>query len=269
VEIHIMKKFALGLAIVVVLIAVGVWFLFMDLDHLIKVAIEKYGTAATQSEVALSSVHLSLTSGAGSLNGLTVANPKGFSSNQAMSLGSISVQVETSSVTGNGPIIIKSIDIEKPQVLFELANNGSTNLQAIQNNTQAYANSAAGQSNAKPASDGSTPPNAKPGRKIIINDLVINNGQVEVSQAMLKGKQMSVPLPAIHLTGIGQNSGGATAAQVAEQVLNSISGAAARSALTELAKEKISGALGAVPGAAIGGAAVNQVGSQIKGIFGQ
>ena len=106
-------------------------------------------------------------------------------------------------------------------------------------------------------------------RKLIINDLTVHNGQVSISQASLGSKQLSAPLPAIHLTGIGQGSGGATAGQVAEQVINSISGSAARAAITELAKEKVSGALGAVPGSAIGGAAAGQVGTQLKGIFGQ
>ena len=127
----------------------------------------------------------------------------------------------------------------------------------------------AGKTGAKPASDGSTPADAKPGRKLIINDLIVHNGQVGISAEALKGKQLSTPLPTIHLTDIGKNSGGATAAQVADQIIGSISGAAARTAITELAKEKISGVLGAVPGAAIGGAAAGQVGTQLKGIFGQ
>ena len=61
-----MKKLALGLLVLVVVLGAGGYYLFLNLDHYIKVAIEKYGTAATQSEVSLSSVSLSVTTGADS-----------------------------------------------------------------------------------------------------------------------------------------------------------------------------------------------------------
>jgi len=265
-----MKKIGIGVLVLVALVGFAGWYLFMNLDHLIKVAVEKYGSQATQTTVSLDSVKLSLTSGQGELSGLGVSNPKGFSSGKAFDLGSITVLVDKSSITGNGPIIVKSVDIEQPQVGFELATNGDTNLQAIQKNAQSYASSMAGKAQ-DGGNSGATQASANGGggRKMIINDLTIHNGQVAVSAAPLKGKQLSAPLPIIHLTDIGKNSGGATAAQVAEQLISSVSGAAARVALTELAKEKISGALGAVPGSAIGGAAMDAVGGQVKSIFGQ
>ena len=237
-----MKKIGIGVVVLIVLVGFAVWYLFMNLDHYIKVAVEKYGSQATQTTVSLDSVKLSLSSGQGELSGLSVSNPKGFSSAKAFNLGSITVQVDASSVTGNGPIIIKSVDIEQPQVGFELATTGDTNLQTIQKNAQNYAASMAGK---QQGNAGATQASASGGggRKMIINDLTIHNGQVAISAAPLKGKQLSAPLPTIHLTDIGKNSGGATAAQVAQQLISSVSGAAARVGITELAKEKISGAL--------------------------
>jgi hypothetical protein len=265
------KKIAIGLAVLVVIVAMGGYYGWSHLDRIVRAAVEKYGTAATQTEVSLSTVNLSLTSGQGSLGGLNVGNPKGFSSNKAMSLGSIAVKIDLGSIRGSGPIVISQIIIDKPQVTYELANNGDSNLQTIQRNAQAYAASAAGggSGNAGTGASAGAGGSGTPSRKLIINDLQVNDGQVAISAAALNGKQLSVPLPNIHLTGIGKGSGGVTAAQVAQQLLSSISTEAAKAGVTELAKEKVEGALKALPVGAIGGAAADTVGDQLKGVFGQ
>ncbi len=265
-----MKKIAIGLAVLVILLGAGGLYFYSSLDNIIKGVVEKYGSLATASKVTLDSVKLELTSGNGSLYGLTVTNPVGFSSNKALYLGLVSVTVDVASVRGNGPIVIREIIIDKPQVGYELLNDGTSNLSTIQKNTQTYANSlqanVAGSKDkpsAQEVASGSQPP-----RKIIIDNLVIRNGQVSISQEMLQGKQLSTDLPEIHLTDIGKDRGGATAGQVAEQILGSITSAASQSALTTLAKEKLNGVLQAVPGASIGKGAIDQVGTQLKGLFG-
>jgi hypothetical protein len=265
------KKIAIGFFGLIVLLGIGGYLLYSNLDYIIKIKIEKYASAATQTNVALDSVKLALTTGDGNLSGLSVSNPKGFSSAKAFYLGSIDVKLDTSTLRGNGPIVIREMIIDKPQVTYELLNNGDSNLQAIQNNTQTYANSFQGKTNesTKPTEPAADTNGKKEGRKIIISDLIIRNGQVAISQEMLQGKQLSTGLPEIHLTNIGKASGGATAGQIAEQVFGAITSAAAQSSIAELAKEKITGVLQQVPAASIGKAAIGAVGTQLKGIFGQ
>lgn len=260
------KKIAIGVAALLVIIAGVAYFLFSNLDSIIKAAIEKYGTAATQAEVRLDSVKLSIAAGEGSLNGLSVANPKGFSSTKAIYLGKISVKLDTSSVTGGGPIVIPEIVIEKPQIAYELANDGGSNLQTIQKNAVAYAGASSGTQPASGAGSGSSASstsgsNAGQERKVIINDLYIRDGQVGISAALLPGKTLTAGLPTIHLTNICKDKGGATPAQVAEQVLVSITSTAAKVASTELTKQL--GSLKGIPGA--GG----DIGNQVKGLLGR
>jgi hypothetical protein len=223
------KKIGIGFVVLLLLIAGAVWYLFSDLDSLVKTAIEKYGSAATRASVTVDTVALSLTSGAGTISGLDVGNPPGFSTAHALTLGSIAVQLDTGSLTGSGPIVIKSVNITQPQVTFEL-NGGigpagistNSNLKAIQYNVQSYAGSGA---SSAPAQSGGSPP-----RKEVIDDLTVTGGQITIVAPQLtaqlgsqiKGKNLTVPLPPIHLTGIGQNSGGATAAQITSQVLSAI-----------------------------------------------
>ncbi len=148
-------------------------YLWSNLDSIIRAAVEKYGTAATQTAVKLDSVKLSIASGEGGmLGGLSIANPEGFRlplRSKRFYLDSVSVKVRiTASIRGTGPIVIREITIVKPQVNYELTNGGDSNLQTIQRNAMAYAN--------KMNSGKATPGQAEaekdktPGRKMVIND---------------------------------------------------------------------------------------------------
>ncbi len=211
-----LKKIASAIGIFIVVILLGAGYLYTHLDRIVAAAIEKYGTAAAQTDVTVSGVNLAPFSGSGGMSNLAVANPKGFSSSKAISLGSIKVTVDPHSIAGTGPIVIHQIAIEKPAVSYELNNSGDSNLQTIQHNAQAYANGLQGGGSSSSASASSSGGKSAPGRKLIIEDLQINSGQLSISQTSLP-KPLSTTLPNIHLTNIGKDSGGVTAAQVASQ----------------------------------------------------
>lgn len=262
-----LKKIIIGLVVLIVIVGIGLGYLWSNLDNLIRSAVEKYGTAATQTAVALDHVKLSITSGEGSLGGLSVDNPKGFNSNvKAFYLGSVAVSVDVNSIQGTGPIIIKEITIEKPQVNYEITIAGDSNLSALQKNAQNYANSMSGKTNTTPDQPVANT-EQKASRKIIINDLYVRDGQIGISTQMIKDKNFAAPLPEIHLTGIGKNSGGATAAQVADQLLSSITASAGKVATSEIAKN-LAGFkdLSTLKGTASD--ATTNVKSQLKGLFG-
>jgi hypothetical protein len=227
------KKLGLALAVLLVLIAGAAWYLFSNLDGLIKTAIEKYGSAATAASVTVDNVDLSLSSGAGSINGLVVGNPAGFATPHALSLGSVGVQVDTSSIAGSGPIVIDEVTISQPQITYEVQGlSTNSNLKAIQNNVQAFAASTvpAQQQQAQQSS-------SAPARKEIIRDLIITGGEIGISSSALNGKALTVPLPVIHLTNIGENGGGASPAEIAQQVLGAITSSASKVSATALTKQ--------------------------------
>jgi hypothetical protein len=208
------------LLIAVVAIAV---YVLSSLDSLIQTAIETYGSQATKAEVTVSDVELDLTSGKGAIRGLQIGNPAGYNTPTALMLGAIAVQVDTSTVTSD-PVVISSITIDSPDVTYELGKKES-NIDALQRNVESFASAqgggtSGGGSAEKPAAGGSK--SEKTGPKFIIDDLYVKNGKVNVSATLLEGKTLSAPLPDIHLTGIGRDSGGADAEQIATQVLGAI-----------------------------------------------
>lgn len=201
------------LAVVVIAIVGVVVFIYSNLDSIVKDAVEEYGPQFTGVSVKLAKVELSPENGQGILTGLVVGNPKGYQTDSAFKLGSISMNIDISSLTSD-TIIIKSIVIDKPDITYEFGDGGS-NVDVIGKNVE----KAAGGSGAKKEEkkdDG-------PGKKMIIESLVVSNGKVSVSHPLLKGKKLGSDLPTIRLKDIGKDKkGGASPAEVVDKIMDAI-----------------------------------------------
>jgi len=213
---------------VIVVIVVVFAFVLGNLDTLVKEAVEKVGSDATQARVSLDKVEISLKSGSGALNGLKVGNPKGFQTPSAFELGRISVTLDTAKIGGD-VVVIKEIVIDKPQVTYELAGN-SSNVNAIKGNVDAYARKFSSGAEKKSGD----------GPKLIIDNLYIKGGQVGVSAGFLKGKTLTTPLPDVHLKDIGKKEKGADPAAVTQKVIDSMT-QGATSAVGALGLDKMMG----------------------------
>lgn len=105
-----MKKILIALvAVLLILIGAGV-FLASNLDGYIKETIEKEGSIALGSQVSLQAVETDLAAGSAKLSGLSIANPKGYSSEHAFSVNTIQAKVDY------GNQIIEEVLIEKPTI---------------------------------------------------------------------------------------------------------------------------------------------------------
>jgi hypothetical protein len=266
------KKIIIGVVVLLVVVAGGLFYLYSNLGSYIKAAIETYGSQATQAKVTVDSVKLSATDGQGSISGLVIGNPAGFNGPQSMSLGLVSLTVDTGSITQN-PVIIKQVVINAPQVNYERSGLTTGNLEKIRDNVTSYTNAQRGQPSGGspqpspgPSTGGAPPPAEKDARKVIINELSIRDGKVSVSATQLQGRTLSANLPAIQLHDIGKAKGGATPAEVAQAVLGAITNEASKVAVAELQKSlgNIGGAVQErLQGVNPGGAA-----DQLRGILG-
>ena len=204
------------ISMVVVLTGVMIFFLIFSMDSLVTMAIEKYGSAALQTEVTLDDTKISLRSGKGTLRGLRVSNPKGFETETAFQLDEISMILEPRTIT-KGIVIIKEIIISAPQITYELGPKGS-NLDVLQRNATRKASGGAGTGgDAQPANGAK-----EKGRKLIIESLIIRDGKVNVSAFGLQGKKITVDLPVIRMANIGKSQGGATPSEVVKQLIDAL-----------------------------------------------
>jgi len=234
-------------AVVVVVLVIG------NLGSIIKSAVESFGSDATQTQVTLKSADVSITSGEGSLDGLVIANPQGFATPTAFELGHISVKIDTSTVTSD-VIVIKEVVIDAPKVTYELSNTLSTNLGTIQDNVDAYTKKL-GVGGDGGGGEEETPASGEGGKKFIIENLWVRNGNVKLA-ATVAGGGVGAPIGEIHLQDIGKKSGGATAAEVTGKVLKALVNGALKAAteggIADTAKGAVDSAIGGVKGAVEG-----------------
>ena len=240
-----MKKILLGIAIVLLLaIGGGAWWLYSSLDSLVASAIRTYAPEILGVSVKLSGVTIKPADGSASLRGLVIGNPKGFKTAHALSLGEIAMTLDINSLTKD-VILIKQISVIKPDVIYEKGSGGS-NLDAIQHNVDSYVSAhGGGKSEAK---------DKGPGKKFIIENFYLKDGKANVSAEILQGKELSVPIPDLHLTDIGKKSNGATAGEAAKQIVGAITqsvtkaSTAALSGAIEGVKKGVEGATGKIKG---------------------
>jgi hypothetical protein len=219
-----MRKLLIGAGVLVTLIVGAAVFLLSSLDTIVKKVIEDVGSQVTGVKVSVGAVKISLSEGKGSISGLTIANPPGFSADPAIKLGEIGLALDTGSLNKN-PIVVKEITVATPFVGYEMAAGGS-NIDAIQKNVKAFT--------AKQGAGGKADP-AKPAskdeeKKLIIERLAITGGQVKLAAGGIPGAQGTSKLPDIILTNIGKDSGGASSAQVAQKVMDALVNGALKAA---------------------------------------
>lgn len=210
------RSIGISVSVLVIIVIAAVIYILSSLDAIVAGAIQKYGSEATLTPVRVSSVHIDLKSGAGTIEQLSVGNPDGFSSPHIFTLGGISADLDVASVRQD-PIVIEQIHIDSPAVFYEINQAGASNLKELQKNI--------GRSTGGGGGDGGgtgTETAESGGPKLVIRRLVIEGGKIDAHVAALGDKPLSADLPRIQLNDIGEKSGGATGAEVTRQVINAL-----------------------------------------------
>lgn len=243
-----MKKLLIFGGIVVGIGIVGVVVLTFFLGSIVTKGVNKFGPEITQTKCELQSASLSPLSGSGTLKGLVIGNPKGWSENNLCSLGTVHVDVAPFSIFGDH-IVINTIEIDAPEFNYETKLVASNVNDLLKNIEQAMGGKKPG-----------TEPTTKDGKpvKFEVKHFKLNNGKVRVG---VGPAAMTLPMPPIELHDLGTKEGGITANQLAFAVMRSVT-ASIVSATTEAI-----GKLGKTSGASAA-EGVKQVGDAIKGIFG-
>ena len=208
-----MKKLVLiGCALVVVVAAV-VFFGLSNLGPIIKKAVNTYGPEITQTQVSLGDAGVSLFSGEAKLSAFQLGNPKGFNTPQAMTVGSIYVNVDEKSLTGN-PIIIDKIEVVAPEITYERSGRDD-NFNALLRNVKQR--TGAGKSGGGAPKSGEA--GASGGKKLLIRSVVIKDGRINLTAKVLAGKTVSAELPYIELKDVGGKKDGVRPARAMNLIL--------------------------------------------------
>lgn len=229
-----MKKVLLyGVGVIVLLALIAYVTMQFFLGSIVKAGVNKFGPEITQTKVDLQAATLSPLSGEGTLTGLAVGNPPGWSSANAFYLGSVHIAMKPFSVFSDH-IVIDEIAIDRPEFTYETKIISSNINDLLKNIEQAMGAQQAG-----------AQPKAKNGRplKLEVKHFVLRNGKVTVG---LAGNAVTMQMPPVEMTGIGTAEGGVTPAELAFAVMKNVTASVVEASATALSKMSgTSGAAGA------------------------
>lgn len=242
-----MKKLLVALGIVLGLVVVAGLVASFFLGSIVKAGVNKVAPRITGTTVTLDSASISPWSGSGSLSGLFVGNPPGWTAPKLAYLGKVSLDVKPMSLLGD-TIAINEVILEQPEFIYEtkiVSSNVSDLLKQIEKNL---------------GTDSTTPTaETKSGsaKKIAIKRLLIRNAKVTVG---VGSSAVTVPMENLELTDLGTPENGLTSTQlifaVSKQIVGNMAVAAAGALKT----------IGSSTGA-LSAEGVKKIGEGIKGIF--
>ena len=215
-----MKKLLSVAAVILGVLIVGLIVLSYTIDGIVKSNIESTGSKMLNTPVEVDDVGISIFDGTGTIDGISIHNPEGFSDNPAVKLQQISMTIDLSTLLSD-TVVIKDIKINSPELYFEQKVNGN-NLNTLRDNL------------------GGTSPS---GSNLVVDHLLVENGLVELS-ADLGGEETTAKaeFERFELTGIGRKNGNTmdqTMRQILEPILAKAVQVAIQEGLLELAKDKL------------------------------
>lgn len=236
----VVSSLVLG-ALVVAGVVAALW-LRGSLDGLVKGAIEARGTAATGTQVTVSSVSISLRSGEGRIRGLRIANPPGFSGRSAVEISEVTLRLDLGSVTKD-PVVVSDLVVAGPHVSYEVDAAGKANLDVLRKSVEAYKAGSGG---------GGT------FRRLLVRHAGVTGTKVDVDATALGQPEQAIEPKDVHLTNVGAPSG-APPDEVAKRILLALQREIAR----EVANEGIQRAIDRELRKQLGGG----LGDKLKGLF--
>ena len=195
-----MKRLVLLLVAAVFL---GALYLVLSLDARVARAIEESASRSLGAAVQVEGVDLALTEGRGTIRGLTVANPEGFSEGDLFRFSEIELAVETASV-GEQPFRVTDVRIGKSAVRFEVTESGDSNIEHIVHHLSSHS--------AKDADE----TGGKEPQRVAIGKLRFEGGEVLVWRQG-DDEPDTVELPPLEMADIGGDDG-ATGGELSREI---------------------------------------------------
>lgn len=198
------RKLVLVGLVVVVAIAAAVYYFLASVDEIVARAIESNGSAVTGTTVSVSGVSISLRDAKGSIRGLRIGNPRGFSGD-AVSFRHITIGIDPASLVAREPIVLTEVRVADPSVNLVLDSSGRSNLQALQANIKGSDGSGQASSSGPPV-------------RIGIRRFEVAGTKLSADVSAVGGKNYETNLSPVNRSNIG-GSAGASPAEIAKVIV--------------------------------------------------
>lgn len=220
-------KFLIFIVVIAIATVAGVTFY---LDSIAKKAIEYGGSEALGVTTTLDKIHISVLDGSSSLNGLAIANPKGYSATNFMALDQATVAIDIKSITSD-IIHISEISLTGLQLNLEQSSQAS-NAKTIMGNLPQGSTTTQQTPPAKKETDrkeAKTTPSSSD-KKFIIDNFELSGISVTAKLQALGANlsDISLNVPPIKRTEIGKAQGGLTMPELMQYIVKQVIDAVAK-----------------------------------------
>jgi len=256
------KKLILLVVVLAVLVIGALVFAVMRIDSIARRGVEVAGTRATGVATTLDNITISLFGGSVNLKGLELANPSGYDSEYFMNLGKGDAAVSLGTLMED-KVVVPKVHLDGIEVNLE-KKGGKANYEVILENMKQEEKSA-------------PPPDQAPGKKFVIEELLITNVKVHAAMLPLGGSlsKVEVEIPEIRLQNVGSDSdNGVLLQEVSSTVIKAVMMAIAKKGAGILPDSIIGGLEGGLAGLEdlsatgmqVAGQAVETAGAVVKEI---
>lgn len=195
----------LALTATIILVLASVTYVLFNIDALIKDEIEGTASRAYKVPVTVADATMSLKSGNGQIVGLRIENPPGFSAPDAVHVPLIEINVDTARIADKA-IALARVVIDRPKIVLDIK-DGRANLMRLKESAKAWL--------IRSENDDEE---AAAGQRLIIDEVVMQNGTMVFRADFLDGAETEVPLPDSRVKDIGTPPEGALPAEVIAEV---------------------------------------------------
>ncbi|MCW8195398.1 hypothetical protein F6455_11420 [Proteobacteria bacterium 005FR1] len=222
--------------LLVVAVAVTLYYAYRNVDTLLHDAVENYGSDVTETQVALEAVDVDFQAGRIQLSELVIANPPDYTTDYAFALDGIAVQIDTESLGAQmeSLVVLDEITVDGARIIAELKNLRESNLQQLAENIQNNLPEPGEPVEANP--EGSS---EYVGPNFRVREFAFTNAQITVVSEQFGDR--TIDMPAVQATDIGgelgvppRELGAALMKQVLDQAV-----VAVREEVEDAAKQKV------------------------------
>ena len=222
--IKIILSVLLALLIVIV---IGVVLGLRNLDSLVEAAIESVGTHVTQTAVTVERVQIELTEAEGTVFGLAVANPDGFTQPHIFEVAEVGLQILPSSLP-DPVIVLPLVVIDGAQLYAEHAGVADINVQKMLENIR------------RDEGEAVKSTTASPDVRFMVEELRFTNATLHLLSSELGERRFD--MKDIYLNDLGDLEEGLAPAQLTRALLRPIMDEA-REQLEDALRGEVEGAL--------------------------
>jgi hypothetical protein len=192
-----MKKLLKLILVLVLLLVIAIVFFA---GPVVRNTVNKVGPGIMGVPVTLGDAKVSLLQGRIQLKDLVVGNPDGFKTDSLFAMGALNIDIDMASLFTD-TIVVREIAVIGPEVTYEMTLSGS-NVGALQ---EKMAGDPAETTEAPAEAEAPAPADeAAPGKKVVIEKFLLNEGQINLSLPAMMGTAVPLPLPPVELTDIGK-----------------------------------------------------------------